>query len=62
MIYLHAVKNKSNLAKILLPAIACPLLLAFAAFLWTCKYRGTNNKQPLFSKCIVLELVLKKIH
>ncbi|TKW06775.1 hypothetical protein SEVIR_7G262800v4 [Setaria viridis] len=48
------VKNKSNLAKILLPIIACLLLIATTALLWIYKYRG-KWKQKEIQKRRMLE-------
>jgi len=39
----YTVQKNGELLKILLPIIACLLLLAFAALVWKCKRRGTNK-------------------
>ncbi|CAN6250286.1 unnamed protein product [Urochloa humidicola] len=41
------VQKKSNLMKILLPIIACPLLVAFGALICTCKRRGQRQKKKV---------------
>ncbi|CAN6236356.1 unnamed protein product [Urochloa humidicola] len=48
------VQKKSKLLKILLPIIACQLLLAFAVLVWQCKRRGKQRKKKV-QKRMMLE-------
>ncbi|CAL5070221.1 unnamed protein product [Urochloa decumbens] len=48
------VQKKSKLLKILLPIIACLLLLSFAALAWKCKRRGKQQKKKV-QKRMMLE-------
>ncbi|XP_062226864.1 G-type lectin S-receptor-like serine/threonine-protein kinase At4g27290 [Phragmites australis] len=49
------VQNKSNLAKIVLPIIACLLLLASTTLLWICKYRAGKQRKKEVQKRLMLE-------
>ena len=43
LFHLYTVQKNGEFLKILLPIIACLLLLAFAALLWKCKRRGPKK-------------------
>ncbi|CAL5025253.1 unnamed protein product [Urochloa decumbens] len=47
------VQRKSNLLKILLPIIACLLLVSFGALVCTCKRRGQREKNKLQKKMML---------
>jgi len=38
------VRKKNSLLKMLLPIIACVLLVGFGTLVWTCKSRGTKKR------------------